>query len=201
MHKKIRPTIQDALEFQRVGVYSTSASDFVSWEKRKKALQDFKREADSLLRLHLPRTRNLVVAILTCHIIIEFALNKFIEFAAPTQTDVARERFSFAQKISILHMLGFPPDPHTIPSLDILNRLRNQVAHTLDLDREQVDILIRLNEAEPRAGRKLDDRERVKAVKLITSGICSYITGVIHGMNAVAFMDKAIRRGPTAPPL
>jgi hypothetical protein len=196
MHKKNRPTIQDALEFRRVGTYGVSANDFVSWEDRQKALDEFTRETESLFRTHLPRTRNLVLAILVCHIIVEFTLNKFIEFAAPAQTNVTRERFSFAQKISILHMLGFPPDPSLIPSLDILNRLRNQVAHTLDLDREQVDLLIRINDGESNERKTLDDRARVKAVKLITRFICGHIAGVIYGMNAVALTGS---RRATAP--
>jgi hypothetical protein len=181
MRKNPRPTLKDALAFRHKGTFS--CADFVSWEEREKALQDFAGEAEALLRAHLPRTRSLVLAILTCHIIVEFMLNKFIEFAAVAQTDISKERFSFAQKLSLFHMFGFAPDPTVIPSLDLLNRLRNQVAHSLDLDRKQIDVLIGINSEDPRDTDGLDDRKRIRAIKLITTFICGQIVGSLEMLN------------------
>jgi hypothetical protein len=196
MRRIPRPTAHDAEKFLRDG-YSVSGRDHVSWKDREQELKKFRAAAETLLKERLSKTRNLVLVILTCHIIAEFLLNKYIEFSLPTQTDVSRERFTFAQKISLLHMLGFYPDPVIIPTLDVLNRLRNQVAHSLDLDRSQVDWLIRIHQLTPEDGSELTDRDRVRSLKDITSYICGQICGAIFSQNLFEFVKRErMRRMP-----
>lgn len=190
--RKPRPTVQDAFEYLRQGYFSIDCHEYVSWDDREKALNALERDIRILNRKHLSRTKNLVLAILAGHIIVEFVLNKFIEYVAINQVDVSRERFTFSQKIALFHMFTFPAAPRLIPTLDLLNTLRNQVAHSLDLDRAQLDRLIHINNDLPGGAPKLDDRARLKAIKRIVNSVCSEMVGTIGGIN---MLDSAASRG------
>jgi hypothetical protein len=189
VRKRPRPTVQDAEKFLRDG-YFLSGPDHVSWQDREKELHEFRMATETLLKERLSKSRNLVLVILTSHIIAEFLLNKFIEFAAPTQTDMARERFTFTQKVTLFHMLGFARHPVFIPTLDVLNRLRNQVAHSLNLDRSQVDWLIRAHDLTPEGRSELTDRDRVRSIKAITRYMCGMVFGVIYAQNLLEFENR-----------
>ena len=71
----------------------------------------------------------------------------------------------------------------------LLNKIRNQVAHTLEINRDTIDELIKLNSEEPDCINGIDDAERTKAIKQITKFTCFHILGVIVGMHAVLYMD------------
>lgn len=62
-------------------------------------------------------------------------------------------------------MLGYPLDRVLMPSLQLLNTLRNQVAHGFDLDRVTVDRFIRLHSDDPDAVANLTDRRRAQEVR------------------------------------
>lgn len=162
-------------------------SDYVSAEDRKERLKKLSENLEGKIKAHIPRSRNLDLVILKCHLIIEYMFDEFIDLMAPTEGGTRNERFTFKQKESLVHMLGFPADPAFFPSIDMFNKLRNQVAHTLEVDRATIDDLIRINSENPQDVKDLDDTERAKAIKQITKFICFMMLGVIEGMHAVEF--------------
>jgi len=188
-----KPTLKEALQYLEKGHYGVDQSAYVSPEDRIRKLQAFEAETEKLLRSHIPRGHNLTLVMLKCHIILEFMLNKFIELVAHCEVDISKERFSFAQKITLLHLLGFPPNPTTIPSLEILNGLRNQVAHALELDHQKVDLLIRINSDDPDEVGALDDEGRAKWIKTITAFIAGVILGCVMAHNVDAWEETTAR--------
>jgi hypothetical protein len=128
--------------------------------------------------------------------------NQFIDLMAPTEGVIETERFTFKQKESLVHLLGFPPDPLFFPSVDLLNNIRNQVAHTLMVDRALIDKLIQINSEEPCEVRNLTDAKRVTALKAITRFMCEQMLGTIEGMQAVELYSQGSVDGslPSANP-
>ena len=181
--RKPKPSLKTALDYLEKGIYSVHSSDYVSPEDRVQKVEEFKAEAENLLRKHLPRGYNLTLVLLKCHIVLEFMLNKFIELVASCEVDMSKRKFGFFQKIELLHLLGFPPDPTVIPSLELLNTLRNQVAHTLELDRGKVDLLIKINGGDPQEVSSLDDKARASWIRAITAGISGNIVGCVQAHN------------------
>ena len=178
-----RPTIRDAEEFLSKGHWRSRKEWYVYAEERKRRLERLRSEMVDKLRTHLPRTRNLDAVVLKCHILLEFMMNQFIDLVAPREGVIDDERFTFKEKQALLHMLGFPPDPLLLPTLDTFNRLRNQVAHTLEFDVKLLDELIRMNSEDPEERRPLTDGQRASALKQITRFLCWRMLGIIEGMH------------------
>lgn len=147
-----------------------------------------------LLKKNIPKSRNLDLVILKCHLLIEFMVDQSLNLLSANKIEIERERFSFYQKITLLHMLGFPPDPAFLPSIELINQIRNQVAHTLDIDRGLIDKLIRINSEDPEKQDIKDDNERIKR---ITWFICGTLMGIIHGLHIDAYKE-AINTEPGA---
>ncbi len=183
--KRKRPTLQEAEQFHELGIDAGMRTpDYISIAERKKRLECLSVDIENRLKKHLPRTRNLELVILKCHLLIEFMFNQYIDLIAPTEGLIEKERFSFKQKQTLMHMLGFPADPLLLPSTDLLNILRNQVAHTLSVDRKIIDKLIRLNAEDQKGCSRLTDPKRVAYLKQLTKFHCGMILGVIKGMHA-----------------
>lgn len=70
-------------------------------------------------------------------------------------------------------------DPTMIPTVELLNRVRNQVAHSFDLDRSLVDELLRINSGDYPTYRPKNDRERIRGLKLICAFVSGYVSGLI----------------------
>lgn len=166
-----------------------SAEDYVSAADREKRLASLADEIEDKLKTHLPRTRNLELVVIKCHLLLEFMLNQFIELMAPTEYDVDSLRFSFPQKLGLVHMLGFPCSTNFLPSADLLNSIRNSVAHTFSVDREKVDQLIRINCEDPNDAKGLSDAQRASALRRITYFMCAMMHGVITGMHEGLWTD------------
>jgi hypothetical protein len=175
--KKGRPTIKDAIAFHKGGGFSVYEEDYENAEERKRSIDDFGNSIDELIRRELPKTRRLDLTLLKCHIVIEYAVNRFIEFHADNFVDITNERFTFAQKIVLLHALGLPPHPTIIPSIDLMNKLRNEVAHTMTINRDRVDRLLRINSDDYDNLIIKDDAKRTSGIKCVTNAICGYLLG------------------------
>jgi hypothetical protein len=125
---------------------------------------------------------SLEFAALKAHLIIEHALSRYIQSFATTYVDVKTLRFSFAQKLEIAYLLGFGAnDPTLLPTIESLNKIRNQVAHTFELDRSSLDEIIQINSEEHKDLKPKDDRERIKFLRWICAFICGRISGEIIG--------------------
>lgn len=188
--RKSRPRLKDALEYHAKGSYSGGSSeDYVTAQERVTRLSEVKQEIDELVKRHIPRSTDLTLVLLKCHIILEFVANRFLELAAPTEVDFTKERFTFIQKITLLHAFGLPPDPVILPTLELLNELRNQAAHSLSIDRQKLDLLIRLNSDDPSEAKGLDDKARAKWLKAITQFTAGVIIGNLEGLHLDAFAE------------
>ncbi len=179
--KVARPKLNDALEFMKKGHYSVGKEHYVALEERIKEVEELEAHIKSLLKKEIPKSRNLDLVILKCHLLIEFMMNQYITLTAKNKFEISKERFSFSQKLSLVHAFGFHLDPTVLPSIELLNKLRNQVAHTLVLDRKQIDILLKINSEDPDSFTVSSDNERVQGIKSITWFVCRHIMGAIRG--------------------
>jgi hypothetical protein len=178
--KKNRPTLKDAETFRKEGSYGVSSEEYVTQEEREAFVQEFEENLLKLFREHLPRTRRLDLTILKCHLILEYALNKFIELRSHYVIDLSRERFNFAQKITLAHMMGVSCDPLLIPSIELLNNIRNGIAHTLKIDKSKIDKFININLDEEEQSQKYTDNERIKYIKNISKFLCYHLLGASY---------------------
>ena len=189
--RRKRPNLQETEQFLKKGYSSgMSSEDYVSVEERRERLIALDAELTAKLKEHLPRSRNLELVVLKCHLLVEFMINQYIDLMAPTEGVVEAERFTFKQKEGLVHMLGFPADPCFFPSLDLLNAIRNRVAHTLTLDRQKIDKLILINCDDPTDAKDLSDARRVSALKNITRFICWQMLGGIQAKHDMEWMTE-----------
>ena len=121
--RKSRPRLNDALDYHAKGIYYAGGpEDYVTAKERVARLKEVKQEVGELVKRHIPRSADLTLILLKCHIILEFVANRFLELAAPTEVDFSRERFTFSQKVTLLHAFGLPADPVILPTLELLTK-------------------------------------------------------------------------------
>lgn len=77
--------------------------------------------------------------ILKGHLLLEYVLNGYIE-RNNLDINEGYQGFSFAQKLKMYEIFG---TSSLIPELKMLNKLRNDIAHTFELNRQLVNKLIR----------------------------------------------------------
>ena len=194
-YRSKRPNIQNAEQYIKYGFANgMDTDDYVSVEERRKRLIQLEVELDEKIKQHLPRSQNLELVILKCHLIVEFILDQYIDLMAPTEGVIESERFTFKQKVALVHMLGLHPNPTLFPSPDILNSIRNSIAHTLSLDRNKIDKLIHINSLGIESciqNENRTDKQRVKALKDITYVICYNVFYTIKTVHEMQFyIDK-----------
>lgn len=188
--RRKRPNLKEAEEYLKRGIGGgMHSADYVSSGERKRRLAQLSVDLQAKLKAHLPRSRNLELVILKSHLLVEFMFDQYIDLIAPTEGIVESERFTFKQKESLVHMLGFPGGPLFFPSIDLLNSIRNSVAHTLEVDRKKVDHLIRINSDDPNDAKGLTDARRASALKQITQFMCGIMLGVIEAKHELEWMD------------
>lgn len=189
--KRKRPNLQEAESFIKKGIGGgMGADDYVSVAEREVRLAQLAAELKDKIKDHLPRSRNLELVILKSHLVLEYMFNQYIDLMAPTEGATESERFTFKQKETLVHMLGFPSDPCFFPSVDLLNSIRNSVAHTLAMDRAKIDHLIRINSEDPKEVDGLTDIQRAGAVKQIVKFMCWQLLGVIEAKHHLEWGDE-----------
>ena len=177
---KKRATRADALRARKTGVLGgMSASDYLSNAERQKLAHAAVSALEDVIKRQFPRTQNLEYAVLKAHLILEFAITEFIRCKASVLVDHDKINFTFAQKLDIAVLNGFG-GVHlmTIPSIEILNQLRNQVAHRFLFDKQLLNELILLN-TEDIDPRKLTDRQRISYLRIFCAEMCGIIAGDI----------------------
>ena len=176
--KRERPTFATAHSFHQTGTHVRFSPDqAVSDEERKAIAEASFVELTRLLKHEFPRTGNLEYAILKAHLIVEFAISDYIRCMSRVLVDLTElRRFSFAQKLEIAYLMGMGvTDAVLIPSIERLNKIRNQVAHSFILDRALVDEMLRVNSADYADFVVKDDRDRVRRLR----GLCNLVVGNI----------------------
>jgi hypothetical protein len=187
-----RPTLKTAHEFHRAGIYPPGHDgQYLTDEEHDRGLVSIEEDLHSIVRLQFPKTQKLEYAILKAHLIVEHAIGQYIRACANVVLDVKSMRFSFSQKLDIAHLMGFGAhSPTLIPTVELLNRARNQVAHSFDIDRSIVDELLRINAEDYDTYRPKNDRERIRGLKLM----CALVTGFICGYARAHYSFERKRR-------
>lgn len=183
--RRPRATLADAQRFAHDGACrGMRVEDYLSDEDRSRIAEEIDDHLSQVPRDHFPRTGNLEYAILKTHLIVEFAITQFICGSSPVLVKPETLRFSFVEKLEIAVLLGFGFGcPTTIPSAELLNRIRNQVAHRFCFDRRLVDELIRINREDVDVAR-LTDRQKIACLRRLCFAICGKTAGWVQGIIA-----------------
>jgi uncharacterized protein YutE (UPF0331/DUF86 family) len=181
--RRDRPNLETAHQFFREGSFSVEPNrHYLSGKEREAELTKISDELRSIVKRQFPRTRNLEYAVLKAHLIIEHALSQYIQSYATTYVDMKALRFSFSQKLEIAYLLGFGAhDPILLPTVERLNKIRNQIVHTFVLDRSPLDEIIQINSEEYKDLKSKDDVERIRYLRWICLSICGRVAGQIIG--------------------
>jgi hypothetical protein len=119
------------------------------------------------------------------HILVEQSLNRSIELSLLNSLDYESDRFSFSQKIIIGNMLGISGDLKV--ELNALNKLRNQIAHSLKYDENLVDVII--DQVRKRNSSIFEGKET--RLLLLTTAI-SFLSGIIAASYKSANLKNSI---------
>jgi hypothetical protein len=180
--KRERPTLKTAHEYFKEGSFGIYPDKhYLSGKKREAEIRRVSDELLEVTRSQFPRTQNLEYAILKTHLIVEFALVQYIRCFAATFVEAKTLRFTFSQKLEIAYLMGFGTNsPTLLPTVEMLNKVRNQVAHTFRLDRKLVDELLRINHEDYESFRPKNDRERISCLRAICIFVCGMTAGIIE---------------------
>ncbi|WP_439576580.1 hypothetical protein [Elioraea sp.] len=133
--KRGRATMRTAHEYRREGSWYTGLEHYMTPEENRAEMEAIIEDLATLVQSHFPRTGNIEYAILKSHLIIEHALVQLIRVYSVVNVQPKDIRLSFSQKLQIAVLLGFGMnDPTLLPTVEALNRVRNQVAHSFKLD-------------------------------------------------------------------
>ena len=163
--RRSRPTLRTAHDFFLSGAFLVDPTlHYLSGSERGAELEKTIEELRNITKKHFPRTQNLEYALLKCHLILEYALVQFIRCHSSVSIETKNLRFTFFQKLEIAYLFGFgAQDPILLPTVEQINKIRNQVAHTFVLDRSSVDELLRINSYDYADFAMKSDREGQKA--------------------------------------
>ncbi len=176
--KRPRPNLQTAHRYHSEGVFSIEPGHYVSEEDRNAFATLLAEELQGLVKAEFPRTANLEHALLKCHLIIEHALVQFIRGSSHVLVDAKQLKFTFAQKLEIAYLMSFGAnDPVLLPAIELLNKVRNQVAHSFILDRVLVDEMLRIVSQDYDDFVMSDDRMRVRQLRGFCTFVCAHLAG------------------------
>ncbi|HUD29504.1 MAG TPA: hypothetical protein VMQ93_11580 [Novosphingobium sp.] len=190
--RRSRPTFGSAHEFHRVGHWETGPEHWLSDEERERFGDEVSVRLERLIKEQFPRTTNLEYAVLKSHLIVEYAITEYIRGHSAVFVEQDNlKRFTFLQKLEIAYLQGFGAnDPVILPSVERLNKIRNQVAHSFVLDRTLVDEMLRVNSKDYDDFVIENDRQRIKRLRWL----CIYICGRMAGeLAAHIFMERKLR--------
>lgn len=189
--KRERPTFKGAHDFFKTGSFSTNPN--IHLLRGKKRDREIRKVTDGLFHIteHFPRTQNLEYAILKSHLIVEHAVTEYVRAFSATAIEAKDIRFTFSQKLEIAYLLGFGAnDPVLLPTVERLNKIRNQVAHTFVLNRAALDEMLRVNHEDYDNFKPKNDRERIRFLRSICIFICGCVAGLIEASYVMAKMDE-----------
>jgi hypothetical protein len=195
-----RPTFKTAHQFFAEGSFTVDPkAHYLSGEEREKEIEKVGESLEELVTKAFPRTQNLEYAILKAHLIVEHALAQYIRCFAVSAVSISSIRFSFSQKLEVAYLLGFgASDPTLLPTVERLNKVRNQVAHTFNLDRAALDEMLQINHEDYTDFKPKDDRERIRSLRSICAFICGGMVGSIKAAYFMATFDANRTADPKA---
>jgi uncharacterized protein YutE (UPF0331/DUF86 family) len=189
--RRERPTLKTAHDYFKEGSFLVHPQlHSLQGAEREAELQKVRDGLEEIVKREFPRTQNLEYAILKSHLIVEYALVQYIRCFAATFVNAKDLRFTFFQKLEIAYLMGFGAnDPTLLPTVETLNKVRNQVAHTFALDRNAVDELLRINHEDYNAFKPKNDRQRVQCLRWICAYVCGRTAGELLAAYAIATMS------------
>ena len=127
---------------------------------------------------HLSDIPNLELLILKGHILVEYAINLYLEsLSKANQSDFFKENFTFSNKLTILKHFGNlgSKDDNLYQEIHLLNKLRNDIAHKLTYNEKHLqDFFSHIGNKYPMIN---NDTYTLKTKKFI--GAISFICGAI----------------------
>jgi hypothetical protein len=150
-------------------------------------------EFSDLISGQLMGIKDIELLILKGHVLVEYALNRYIDAFSATDTSIEDSRFSFAQKLDVCKILGLikNPDDHLNEQLIALNKIRNQIAHTLTFDRQTLHQIFKHHPEEvEQYNSQQEDRKNIKILSGIISWLCGNIIGRLESKQTI---DNSIR--------
>lgn len=182
--RKPRPTRETAHRARAEGGHSILPEDYVEDVERNSFADRMGAELTDLVKMQFPRTTNLEYALLKCHLIVEYALTQFIRGSAHVLVEPDAIRFTFAQKLEVAYLMGFGVnEPWAIPAVELLNKVRNQAAHRFNLNRKEVDEMLRIVSEDYHNFEMTDDRMRVRHLRGFCIFVCGYLAGRLSASN------------------
>lgn len=187
--KKKRATRTDAHQARQTGIVGgMSHTNYLSDTERNNIADDAATRLEDVTKLYFPRTQNLEYAILKSHLIVEYAITEFIRCTSHVLVEPKDIRFTFSQKLEIAVLNGFGAGcSTTVPSIEILNQIRNQVAHRFTYERNLLNELIQINfeDTDPNT---LSDRECITCLRNYCAFQCGAIAGHIQMLVVVTHL-------------
>jgi len=131
----------------------------------------------------LTKLKDIELTILKGHILTEFAINCYLESISENkQSDFFKENFNYSSKVKLLLHFGNysgPGGEYVIKSLEILNKLRNTIAHSLTINHHLIkEFLVMLKKISPSKGNF--SNESMPEQNRLESGI-AFLCGMIFG--------------------
>lgn len=185
--KRKRPTMQSAHDYYKEGSFYSGPEHRLGGAERKAEIEAVVEDLRNLVKTQFPRTGILEYAVLKAHLIVEHALTQYIRCFAATAVAVEDVRFTFAQKMDIAYLMGFGANqPTLLPIVERLNKVRNQVAHRFDMDRRQLDEMLRISSGDYEDFSVTSDKDRIRKLRYTCYGVCGFTAGLIVGGYVVA---------------
>jgi len=124
-------------------------------------------------------------AIIRGHILVEKTLNDTIKLAIVQKNEYEPEKFTFTRKLDIANMLGI-----CVPfkkEINALNKLRNQVAHSLQYEEKYIDLICS-------SMAKIDNNDIYKTNNklLIFNRAISFLAGCIFAGYEISILKQSV---------
>src|SRR5258708_9990276 len=123
------------------------------------------------------------------HILIEYAMNKFIDDFSEHNKSIEDTRFTFYQKVQICKILGLffiKENDELEIEIIALNKLRNEIAHKLTFTRETLETLFKYHPDEEKVLERFKPHTRdLKMLRWIIMFMCGNIIGRLEGKKEI----------------
>lgn len=184
-----RPTLETAHTVHKEGIWLASAPDhWRTIDEHKDQIQKATDRLETIVKEQFPRTNILEYAVLKSHLIVEFALDLFIDVTARGNNVDRVKRFNFASKLEVAILLGLGlSDAFVIPVIERLNTIRNQAAHKFTIDRVKLDEMLRLLSEDYHDFHIENDRQRIRQLRYLCYFICAQVYGAMIAFSLIQF--------------
>ncbi len=143
------------------------------------------------LKVHLPIAKDPTIIILRGHLLIEELFDYIIFDYLKNPSAIDDARFTFFQKMRLVQGIFGYRDEFTWRPIEALNRLRNQIGHTLPNEQfiNQIDVVLKIFFKEDFDDIPKDIYSKSKALRQGITMHCAFLSGMIDG-RAISKQEK-----------